>query len=79
MNDKVTVFISYHSPDYVLADELKKCLEALSDKFNVFVDKTSIAPGHEFRAVIKDNLSKAQWFLIICTGFPRPDIDMAWS
>ena len=77
--EKVPVFISYHGPDYELAKEIKTSLKKLSDRFDVFVDKTSIAPGDQFRTVIKDALARAHWFLIVCTGFPRPDADMAWS
>jgi hypothetical protein len=79
MSEEVPVFISYHDQDYSLATELKASLETLSKRFAAFVDKTSILPGDEFRAVIKEALARAQWFLIVCTGFPRPDADMAWS
>jgi len=76
---EVPVFISYHGSDYDLAKEIKTSLEKLSKRFDVFVDKTSIAPGDEFRSAIKGALARAHWFLIVCTGFPRPDADMAWS
>jgi TIR domain len=76
---EVPVFISYHGSDYDLAKEIKTSLEKLSKRFDVFVDKTSIAPGDEFRSAIKGALARAHWFLIVCPGFPRPDADMAWS
>jgi hypothetical protein len=74
----VPVFISYHEADYAIAHKMRSCLGALSAKFNVFLDKTSIGPGDDYRKVISEELKKAQWFLIICTGFPRSDSDMAW-
>jgi TIR domain len=83
LDGSVPVFISYHGPDYDIAQEIANSLEALTKKskkrFDVFVDKISIAPGDDFRSVIRDALASAHWFLIVCTGFPRPDADMAWS
>lgn len=78
-SEKISVFISYHNTDYAVAEKLKFCLENLSKKFDVFLDKTSISPGDNYRTVIAQALARAQWLLIVCTGFPRPDADMAWS
>jgi hypothetical protein len=82
-NENVPVFISYHGPDFDVAKEIAGSLEILTNKskksFDVFVDKISIDPGDDFRSAIKDALARAHWFLIVCTGFPRPDADMAWS
>lgn len=53
MVDDVSVFISYHGQDYDLAKEIKTSLEKLSKRFDVFVDKTALAAGDDFRANIK--------------------------
>jgi TIR domain len=55
---EVAVFVSYHGPDYELVKKIKESLEALSDCFDVFVDKIGIRPGDEFRTKIKENLAR---------------------
>jgi hypothetical protein len=75
----VPVFISYHGSDIELAKELSTSLKKLSNQFKIFLDKYSIAPGEKYETIIADEISKAEWFLIVCTGFPRRDADMMWS
>jgi hypothetical protein len=74
----VPVFISYHGKDAPLASELKATLEKLSDGFNVFLDKDSIPVADDWETTIADAIKKAEWFIIICTGFPRRDADIVW-
>jgi hypothetical protein len=76
---QVPVFISYHGADIVLAKELSTTLEKLSGDFSVFFDRTSISPSENFQVRIAQEIKKAEWFLIVCTGFPRRDADMLWS
>jgi hypothetical protein len=76
----VPVFISYHGKDFNLASELKISLENLSDRFDIFLDRGgSIGVADDYEQTIADAIKKAEWFLIICTGFPRRDADMMWS
>ena len=75
----VPIFISYHGSDLEIAKELSTSLKKLSEEFTVFLDKYSIAPGERFEPKIADEIKKAEWFLIVCTGFPRRDADMMWS
>ena len=75
----VPVFISYHGSDLEIAKELRTTLKRLSDEFEVFLDKYSLVPGERFEQRIADEIKKAEWFLIVCTGFPRRDADMMWS
>lgn len=76
---KVPVFISYHGTDILIARELKSSLERLSADFEVFLDRDSIAPSAEFEEEIASQIKRSEWFLIVCTGFPRADADMMWS
>jgi hypothetical protein len=75
----VPVFISYHGTDFAIARELRTSLLRLSDDFDVFLDRDSIARGSEYKQVIANKIKEAEWFLIVCTGFPRRDADMMWS
>jgi hypothetical protein len=75
----VPVFISYHGKDLNLASELKTSLEKLSDRFEIFLDRGSIRAADDYEQTIADAIKRAEWFLIICTGFPRRDADMMWS
>lgn len=76
---QVPVFISYHGTDIALAKELSTSLTRLSDDFSVFFDRTSILPSEDFEVRIASEIKKAEWFIIVCTGFPRRDADMMWS
>lgn len=76
---QVPVFISYHGTDIAIAKELSTSLKKLSDTFDVFLDKYSIGPGEDYEVRIAEEIKRAEWFLIVCTGFPRRDADMMWS
>ena len=79
-NQIVPVFVSYHGSDVTIAKRLKDALESISDgQFEVFVDKYSIEPGELYEQRIAEEIARAEWFLIVCTGFPRKDADMMWS
>jgi TIR domain len=75
----VPVFISYHGSDIELAKDLQTSLKRLSNQFQFFLDRYSIEPGEKYETVIAEEIKKAEWFLIVCTGFPRRDADMMWS
>jgi len=75
----VPVFISYHGTDFAIARELRTSLLRLSDDFDVFLDRDTIARGAEYKRVIAAKIKEAEWFVIVCTGFPRRDADMMWS
>ncbi len=76
---KVPVFISYHGSDLDLASRLMNSLKRLSSDFEVFLDKYSIRPSEDYEQTIANEIAKAEWFLIVCTGFPHRDADMLWS
>lgn len=75
----VPVFISYHGKDIALASELNTSLGKLSEDFEIFFDKESIRASEDYEIRIAEAIRTAEWFLIICTGFPRRDADMMWS
>jgi len=75
----VPVFLSYHGADILIARALKSSLERLTSEFDVFLDKDSIEPSEDFDERIAREIKRAEWFLIVCTGFPRSDADMMWS
>ena len=63
-----------------IAKRFKDASESISDgQFEVFVDKYSIEPGELYEKRIAEKIARAEWFLIVCTGFPRKDADMMWS
>ena len=43
------------------------------------MDKYSIGPGEDYEVRIAEEIKRAEWFLVVCTGFPRRDADMMWS
>jgi hypothetical protein len=75
----VPVFISYHGTDVAIARALRTSLLRLSADFDVFLDRDSIAPAVDYDQLIAEKIKEAEWFVIVCTGFPRRDADMMWS
>jgi hypothetical protein len=74
----VGVFISYNHADIRIANALQQCLLALSDSLSVFIDHAGLEAGDEYEAKLARYISASQWFLIICSGPPRPERDMGW-
>jgi hypothetical protein len=75
----VPAFISYHGADIAIARALRTSLLRLSPDFDAFLDRDCIGPSDNYKEVIAKKIKEAEWFLIICTGFPRSDADMMWS
>lgn len=74
----VGVFISYNHADVRIANALQQCLLALSDSLSVFIDHAGLEAGDEYEAKLARYINASQWFLIICSGPPRPERDMGW-
>lgn len=72
---KTLFFISHIHEDYQLAASLKDLIEeAFAGAVEVFVSSESIAPGDDGRERIRDNLQRADDFLILLTprSYTRP-------
>jgi hypothetical protein len=76
--EKVGVFISYHHTDLPIANVLRQSLIALSSDLDPFIDHVGIKAGDEYEDQLAQSISASQWFLMICSGPPRPEKDMGW-
>ena len=74
----VGVFISYNHADIRIANVLKECLLALSGDISVFIDHAGLVSGDEYEPTLARNIAASQWFLMVCSGPPRPERDMGW-
>jgi hypothetical protein len=74
----VGVFISYNHQDVSIANALAQALFAISPDISVFIDHSGLEAGDEYELRIARSISQSQWFLIICSGSPRPERDMGW-
>lgn len=74
----VGVFISYNHDDIRIANALKQCLSALSNGIRVFIDHAGLVSGDEYEPTLARNIAASQWFLMVCSGPPRPERDMGW-
>jgi len=72
------IFISYNHGDARIALALNQSLLALSPDLNVFIDHSGLEAGDEYEAKLARSIGASQWFLIICSGSPRPERDMGW-
>jgi hypothetical protein len=59
------VFLSFHTPDRVVALGLKSAIETLLPDADVFVDQTNFRHGHLWQPSLFDAIAKAQAFLIL--------------
>jgi hypothetical protein len=74
----VGVFISYNHEDLRIARVLEQCLLALSPELNVFIDHAGLEAGDDYEDKLSRSISESQWFVILCSGPPRPERDMSW-
>jgi hypothetical protein len=77
-SNKVGVFISYHHADLPIATALRECLIALSSELDPFIDHVALKAGDEYEERLAQSISASQWFLMICSGSPRPEKDLGW-
>jgi formylglycine-generating enzyme required for sulfatase activity len=59
------VFLSYHTPDRIIALSLKRAIEDTLRGADVFVDQTHLRYGHLWQPSLFDAIAKAQAFLIL--------------
>ena len=62
------VFLSYHTPDRVLALGLKSAIEAALPGADVFVDQTHLRYGHLWQPALFDAITKAQAFVVLVSN-----------
>jgi TIR domain len=73
--NKTNVFISYSHEDTIIANAIKDQLTLLAQNgrggpsLNCFLDTESIPPGSQYEPVIRAALEKADWLIVVFTGF----------
>lgn len=78
MTSQVGVFISYNHKDKIIADALVQALTSISPRLAVFIDHSGLEGGDEYEGKLSKSIQNAQWFIIVCSGAPRPGKDMNW-
>jgi TIR domain len=74
----VGVFVSYNHKDKIIADAVVQALSSISTRLSVFIDHSGLEGGDEYEGKLSKSIQAAQWFIIICSGAPRPGKDMNW-
>jgi hypothetical protein len=73
---KIGVFISYNHADLPIATAFRECLIALSSDLDPFIDHVVLKAGDEYEEKIAQSIGSSQWFVMICSGSPRPERDL---
>jgi hypothetical protein len=75
MDLNINVFISYALEDTIIANAIKDQLTLLAQSgkgapsLNCFLDTESIQPGVKYEPVIRAALEKADWLVVVFTGY----------
>ncbi|MFM9942690.1 MAG: toll/interleukin-1 receptor domain-containing protein [Hyphomicrobiaceae bacterium] len=62
------VFLSYHTPDRVIALALKAAIEKALPAADVFVDQTHLRHGHLWQPALFEAIGRAQAFIVLVSN-----------
>jgi len=75
--NQIGVFLSYNHVDIQAAQEIRRVLMQISDRFSVFLDHASLQGGDEYESKIAGAIRESEWFLFLAIG-DLSGKDMNW-